>query len=104
MAKEFNVDNLDQEVLKSDKLVLVDFWAEWCGPCRVLGPTIESLSKERDDVVIGKFNVDGNTEFIAKFGIRGIPAILFFKDGEVIDRLVGVHPKRAIEEKIDSLL
>ncbi|MEI7675154.1 MAG: thioredoxin [Bacteroidales bacterium] len=94
-----------QELLQSGKPVVVDFWAEWCGPCRMVGPIIEELSKEYDGkVTIGKIDVDENTEVAAQFGIRNIPTILFFKDGQVVDKQVGAAPKSAFVAKIDSLL
>lgn len=94
-----------QEILQSGKPVVVDFWAEWCGPCRMVGPIIEELSKEYEGkVTIGKIDVDENTEVAAKYGIRNIPTILFFKNGEVVDKQVGAAPKGAFVAKIDSLL
>ena len=94
-----------QELLQSGKPVVVDFWAEWCGPCRMVGPIIEELSKEYDGkVTIGKIDVDENTEVAAQFGIRNIPTILFFKDGQVVDKQVGAAPKSAFVAKIESLL
>jgi thioredoxin 1 len=93
------------EILASGKPVVVDFWAEWCGPCRMVGPIIEELSKEYEGkVTIGKIDVDENTEVAAQFGIRNIPTILFFKDGKVVDKQVGAAPKGAFVAKIDSLL
>lgn len=94
-----------KEILESGKPVVVDFWAEWCGPCRMVGPIIEELSKEYEGkVTIGKIDVDENTEVAAQFGIRNIPTILFFKDGQVVDKQVGAAPKSAFTAKIDSLL
>ncbi|MFZ4457277.1 MAG: thioredoxin [Bacteroidales bacterium] len=94
-----------KEILESGKPVVVDFWAEWCGPCRMVGPIIEELSKEYDGkVTIGKIDVDENTEVAAQFGIRNIPTILFFKDGQVVDKQVGAAPKSAFVAKIESLL
>ena len=98
-------DNFDTEVLKSSKPIVVDFWAEWCGPCRVVGPVVEELANDYDGkVVIGKVNVDHNTELSAKYGIRNIPTIIFIKDGEVVDKSVGASPKNVLEEKIEAML
>lgn len=105
MATELNDKNFDELVLKNDKPVLVDFWAEWCGPCRMIAPIVEELSKEYDGkVLIGKVNVDENSEISTKYGIRNIPTLLFFKNGQVVDKHVGVAPKSLIAEKIDNLL
>src|SRR5258705_11428490 len=87
MAKEFNDANFQSDVLASDKLTVVDFWAEWCGPCRAIGPVIEELSKEYDGKVnVGKLNVDNNPEVSMNYGITSIPAILFIKGGKVVDK------------------
>lgn len=101
MALEFTDANFDTEVLKSDKLSMVDFWAEWCGPCRAIGPVVEELSKEYEGKVnIGKVNVDVNPEVSAKFGITSIPAILFLKNGVVVDKQIGAVPKSVLDKKI----
>ena len=85
--------------------LVVDFWATWCGPCRMVAPIIEELSKEYDGkVVIGKCDVEDNEDIAAEFGIRNIPTILFFKNGEVVDKIIGAQPKAKIEEKIQTLL
>ena len=103
MALELTDSNFDELVLKSDKPVLVDFWAEWCGPCRMVGPVVEELATEYEGkAVIGKVNVDENQEISAKFGIRNIPTLLVFKNGEVVDKQVGVAPKKALADKIDA--
>lgn len=92
--------------LKTGNLPLVvDFWATWCGPCRMLAPVIEEIAKEYDGkIVVGKCDVEENEDLAAEFGIRNIPTILFFKNGEVADKLVGAQPKAKLVEKIDSLL
>lgn len=103
MAIEFTDANFELEVLKSDKPVIVDFWAEWCGPCRMVGPLVEELAKEyKDKAVIGKLNVDNNPQTAITYGIRNIPAILFFKDGKVVDRQVGAVPKNVLQAKLET--
>lgn len=103
MAVEFTDANFDTEVVKSDKLSVVDFWAEWCGPCRAIGPTIEELSKEyAGKVNVGKVNVDNNPNVAMQYGITSIPAILFIKNGEVVDKLVGAQPKSNFVKKIEA--
>ena len=96
--------NFEQEVTNSDKPVLVDFWAEWCGPCKVLGPVLEELSAEvKDKATIVKLNVDESRELATKYGIRGIPTMIFFNKGEVISTLVGNQPKEVILKNINEL-
>jgi len=94
-----------QELLQGDKPLVVDFWAEWCGPCRMIGPAVEELASEYEGkVVIGNLNVDENDEVVGQFGIRNIPTILFFKNGELVGKHVGVAQKSALEDKIKALL
>lgn len=101
MAFEITDSNFETEVLKSEKVTLIDFWAEWCGPCRAISPIVEELAKEYDGkALIGKVNVDENPEITVKYGIRNIPTILFIKKGEIVDKQVGAVPKSTIEEKL----
>lgn len=89
------------EVLATDKLVVIDFWAEWCGPCKMVGPIIDQLGEEyKDRVVVGKIDVDNNDEATSKYGIRNIPTVLFIKNGEVVDKVVGAGAKTLFSEKI----
>jgi thioredoxin 1 len=105
MVLEFTDANFQTDVLQSDKLTVVDFWAEWCGPCRAIGPIIEELGREYDGKVnVGKVNVDHNSEVSVNYGITSIPAILFFKNGEVVDKLVGAQPKGNFVKKIEQHL
>jgi thioredoxin 1 len=105
MAKEFTDKNFQNEVLSSDKLSVIDFWAEWCGPCRAIGPVIEELSKEYEGKVnIGKVNVDDNPQISMNYGITSIPAILFIRGGQVVDKLVGAQPKGNFVKKIEQHL
>lgn len=105
MALEFTDASFKTDVLGSDKLTVVDFWAEWCGPCRAIGPVIEDLSKEyTGKITVGKVNVDHNPEVSINYGITSIPAILFFKNGQVVDKLVGAQPKSNFVKKIEQHL
>jgi len=105
MALEITKDNF-QEIVKNNKIVVVDFWAPWCGPCRMIAPIIEELSEDYKDkgVVVGKINTDEEQELAMQFGIRSIPTVLFIKDGEVVDAMIGAAPKAMYEEKINKLL
>jgi thioredoxin 1 len=104
MALEFTDANFQTEVLESAQLSVVDFWAEWCGPCRAIGPVIEELSKDyAGQVKVGKVNVDQNPQISMNYGITSIPAILFIKNGQVVDKLVGAQPKGNFVKKIDAL-
>jgi len=104
MALAITNDNF-QQIASGDKPVVIDFWAEWCGPCRMIGPVIDELSKEYEGkVVIGKCDVDSNNAIATQFGVRNIPTIIFMKGGQVVDKQVGASGKASIEEKIKKLL
>ena len=105
MEVKLTHDNFEREVLRSSKPVLVDFWAEWCGPCRMLGPVLEELAEAREaDLTVGKVNVDEEPELASRFGIVSIPTLILFKGGQVVDTLVGYHPKAALEDLIKKAL
>jgi thioredoxin len=105
MAITFTDSNFDELVLKSDKPVLVDFWAEWCGPCRMVGPIVEELSKDYEGkAIIGKVDVDSNPNISMTYGIRNIPALLFFKNGQIVDKQIGAVPKAILAKKLDAQL
>jgi thioredoxin 1 len=105
MALEVNDTNFDEVVIKSEKPVIVDFWAEWCGPCRMIAPAIEEISMEYEGkAVVVKCDVDSSPGVAAKFGIRNIPTVLFFKDGKVADKQVGAVPKINFVNKLNNLL
>ena len=105
MALEITDSNFEETVLKSDKPVMVDFWAAWGGPCRMVGPIIDELSEEYDGkAIIGKIDIDSNQQYAAQFGVRNIPTVLVFKDGELVDRKVGVSSKNDYAQAIDKLI
>jgi len=105
MALQLNEDNFEAEVLNSNKPVLVDFWAEWCGPCKMISPMIDELADDMGDAaVVGKVNVDEAQALAAKYGVRSIPFLLFFKDGEVKEQVVGANvTKESLKEKLEAL-
>jgi len=104
MAMQFTDQNFEQEVLKSDKPVLVDFWAVWCGPCQMMGPIVEDLAKEvKDKYKVGKMNVDENQETASKYGIMSIPTLIIFKNGKEVKQLVGVQLKENLKEELKKL-
>jgi len=104
MALELNYENFE-EIISSDKLVLVDFWAEWCGPCKILGPIIDELSLEyADRAIIGKVNVDSCPDLAMEYGIRNIPTLLLFKNGQIVDRHSGVAPVSFLSKKLEAQL
>jgi thioredoxin 1 len=105
MAVEITDLNFDELVMNSTQPVVVDFWAEWCGPCRIIGPVIEELSKEYEGrAIVGKVDVDANSEVSAKFNVRSIPTVLFIQNGVVVDKSVGAVPKAILAEKLNALL
>ena len=102
MALEFTEENFESLVVKSDKLVMIDFWAEWCGPCRMVGPLVDELAIDYDGkALVGKVNVDLHGGIAAQFGVRNIPTIIFLKNGELVDKVVGAVPKDQLIEKLD---
>ncbi|MGZ0168938.1 MAG: thioredoxin [Planctomycetales bacterium] len=105
MALEFKDDSFEEDVLKSETPVLVDFWAPWCGPCRMLAPTIDAISEEYDGrVKVGKVNTDENPQISTQHQVNSIPTLMIFKGGEIVERLVGAIPKEKITEKLDAHL
>jgi len=105
MALEVNDNNFDEKVLKSDKPVMVDFWAEWCGPCRTVAPVIEEIAKEYSEkALVVKCNVDNCQAVAARYGIRNIPTVLYFKGGEIVDKQIGAVQKNIYTAKLNALL
>lgn len=105
MSEKFTSSNFNEIVLQSDKPVLVDFWAEWCGPCRMIGPIVDELANEYDGkAVIGKLNVDENPDISTNYAVRSIPTLLVFKNGQVVDKIVGAVSKQTIASKIEAQL
>ncbi|HEU4718236.1 MAG TPA: thioredoxin [Bacteroidia bacterium] len=105
MALQITDANFEELVLKSDKPVIVDFWAEWCGPCRMVGPIVEEIGNDyQGRAVVGKMDVDANANIPMQFGIRNIPTILFFKGGKLVDKQVGAVPKAALVQKLEAQL
>lgn len=103
MALEITDANFDSEVINSDKPVLIDFWAVWCGPCKLIAPVVEEVAKEYDGKFkVGKMDIDNNPNVAMKYGIRSIPTLLIFKDGKVVDQIVGAVPKNVITSKMDT--
>ena len=105
MALEVTDSNFDDMVIKSDKPVIVDFWAEWCGPCRMIGPIVKEIGEEyAGKAIVAKVDVDNNPQTAQRFGIRNIPTVLFFKNGQVADKQVGAVPKSTLVNKLNALL
>lgn len=104
-AIELNAGNFDEVVLKSEKTVMVDFWATWCGPCSVMSPLVDEVAKEQKDrLVVGKLNCDESMDIAQRYGITGIPAFLIFKDGEVVDKVMGAMPKGELLAAVEKYL
>ena len=95
-ALNIHIDNFENEVMNSDKKVLLDFWAPWCGPCRMVVPMVEEIAAERPDIKVGKINVDENPELVSRFGITSIPVLMVMENGQIVNRAVGAMPKKSI--------
>ena len=105
MALEITDASFNEVISKKDTLVVIDFWATWCGPCQKIGPVIEELAQEYEGkAIIGKCHVDGNSDVVAQFRVRNVPTVVFLKNGELLDKLVGANPKSAFVEKIEKYL
>ena len=104
MITEITKVNYDSEVVESEKPVLIDFWAEWCGPCRMLAPTVDAIATEREDIKVGKINVDVEQELCVKFGIDSIPTLIVLKSGEIAGKLIGYNSKTIVEGFIDKTI
>lgn len=105
MAVEITDANFEELVIKADKPVMIDFWAVWCGPCRMIAPIVEEMSGEYEGkAIIGKVDVDSNPAVAMKYGIRNIPTVIFVKNGEIADKQVGAAPKKSFTDKLDALL
>ena len=102
---EVNESNWDDKVLNSDLPVLVDFWAEWCGPCKMIAPSVHDMAVEYDgQLSVGKLDVDSDPNIAMKYGVRSIPALIFFKDGKPVDQIIGAVPKGVLKKKVDEVL
>ncbi len=105
MVEILNDENFEEEVLDADGLFLVDFWAPWCGPCQIMGPVVEELAEEyRDELKVGKLNIDENPQVVEAYGIMSIPTLIFFEDGEQVNQLTGVRSRENLVTFVDSLL
>ncbi|MEA1875098.1 MAG: thioredoxin [Bacteroidota bacterium] len=105
MVQEITSSNFEELVLKSDKPVLIDLWAEWCGPCRMLTPIVKEMAEEYEGkAIIGKLDVDSSPDIAAKYGVRNIPTVLYIKDGELVDKQVGAVPKSTLSAKLNNLI